>query len=120
MQKDVAWYISKGFERPWAEYYAQGRQHAIHVVPLPHHVIEILFENGQVVHYDCTHLIEPQTVFSPLENDEVFKRVRITEEGSIGWDIDPNIDSSAHWSNLVDISADTCYVEGTKLPPEAA
>lgn len=120
MQRDVAWYISKGLERPWAEYYTNGRRRAVRVVPLPHRVIEILFDNGQVVRYDRAHLIEPKTVFSPLEDDKVFERVRVTEGGSIGWDINPNVDSSHDWSNLIDISADTCYVEGTKLSPDAA
>ena len=57
-------------------------------------------------------VIRPGTVFAFLADEGAFERVYIDENNDIAWDIDPEVDSTAVWSNKVDISADTCYLEG--------
>ena len=112
MQHDVTFYIKHGFNQKTAEYFASGRKRATSVKPLPDKVIIVEFDNGEVRFYDMTPVIQPGTVFAFLEDEAAFERVYIDESNDIAWDIDPEVDSTVVWSNKVDISTGTCYLEG--------
>lgn len=110
MVKDVDYYISKGFDRKMAEYFAAGRKTIIGVVPNDDFTLTIMFDNGETRLYDVAPLLKKGTVFEPFTKIENFQRVYIDESHCIAWDIDPNIDSNKVWSNKVDLCPDTCYV----------
>lgn len=112
VQHDVKFYLKHGFDRKAAEYFASGRRRAASVRPLPDKSLLITFDNGDVRLYDMTPVLRPGTVFAFLADETAFERVYIDENNDIAWDIDPEVDSAVVWSNKVDISADTCYLEG--------
>ncbi len=112
MQHDVTFYVKRGFDRGAAEYFASGRRRAMSVRPLPDKSLLVSFDDGEARLYDMAPVIQPGTVFAFLADEAAFKRVYIDENGDIAWDIDPEVDSTVVWSNKVDVSADTCYLEG--------
>ena len=112
MQHDVTFYIKRGFNQKAAEYFASGRRRATSVKPLPDKSLLVTFDNGEARFYDMAPVIWPGTVFAFLEDKAAFERAYIDENNDIAWDIDPEVDSTVVWSNKVDISADTCYLEG--------
>ena len=112
MQHDVTFYTKRGFDYKTAEYFASGRRKATAVKPLPDKSLLVTFDNGEMRFYDMTPLISPGTVFAFLADEGTFERAYIDENHDIAWDIDPQVDSAVVWNNKVDISADTCYLEG--------
>lgn len=109
--KDIAWYKSKGFDDKTAEYFVGGRKKAVKVLPNSDFTLTITFDNGEIRLYDVKPLLKNGTVFEKLINTEDFKRVYIDDCNCIAWDIDPEIDSNQVWTNKVDISSDTCYMD---------
>ena len=59
--------------------------------------------------------LRPKTVFEPFMNYENFKRVYLDEDLCVSWDVDPKIDSHTVWSNKVDISSDSCYLDSVRI-----
>ena len=112
MQHDVTFYLKHGFDQKAAEYFVSGRRRATSVRPLPDKSLLVTFDNGEARLYDMTPVIQPGTVFAFLADETAFERVYIDENNDIAWDIDPEVDSAVVWNNKVDISADTCYLEG--------
>ena len=115
MEKNAAYYISKGFEPKMAEYFASGRKKITGVVPEKEFSLLLHFDNGETRRYDVRPLLRPGTVFAPLCNWETFRRVYLDENHCVAWDIDPNIDSSKVWSNKIDLCPDGCYVDSVPL-----
>lgn len=109
--KSVEYYLSKGFDLKTAEYFASGRKKIVSVTPGETYVLLITFDNGETKIYDCSGLPEDGTVFEALKDISVFNRAYADEDGNLAWDIDPSIDSKINWSNKIDISADTCYLD---------
>lgn len=115
MIKDVDYYLSKGYDRRMAEYFASGRKHPISVTANDDFTLTILFDNGERRLLDASLFLLPGTVFEPFMQIDAFRRVYVDDCHCIAWDVDPDIDSSVVWSNKVDISPDTCYVESILL-----
>jgi len=111
MGKSIEYYLSKGFDRPMAEYFASGRKKIISVSPNIDFTLSILFDNSETRIYDVKPLLVPGTVFEPFIDYENFKRVYVDDCNCIAWDIDPNIDSNVVWNNKVDLCPDSCYVD---------
>ena len=105
MPSSVEYYLSKGFDEKTARYFAEGRRFAVSVT----------FDNGEIRSFDATPLIKDGSVFAFLKDEDAFSRVYVDENHSIAWDKDPNVDSNVEWSNKVDISSDTCYLDGIPM-----
>ena len=64
---------------------------------------------------DAKPFIEDGTVFKPLMNEDVFRRVYLDEYGAVSWDIDPSVDSRKVWNNKIDLCPDSCYIDSVPL-----
>ena len=115
MGKSVEYYLSKGYDRKMAEYFASGRKRITKVVPRNDFTLVLSFDNGEIRLYDARPLLQAGTVFAPFREWNNFRRVYLGEDHSVCWDIDPNIDSNEVWNNKVDLCQDSCYVETVVL-----
>lgn len=115
MGKSVEYYLSKGFDKKMAEYFAAGRRTIIGVIPNDDFTLTISFDNGEKRLFDVTPLLVPGTVFEIFADINNFRRVYIDDEHCIAWDINPDIDSSVFWNNKVDLCPDGCYVDSVPL-----
>lgn len=113
--KTVEYYISKGFDTSMAQYFAAGRKKIVNIAPGDDFSLLLTFEGGERRVYDARPLLQKNTVFEPLLDSETFRRVYLDEDGCVSWDIDPNVDSREVWSNKVDISPETCYVDSVPI-----
>jgi hypothetical protein len=110
MPQNVEYYLSKGFDKPMAEYFASGRRKLSSVKACEDFTLILGFDNGEYRRYDCKPLLKPGTVFEPFMNYDNFKRVYLDDMPNVCWDIDPEVDSEKVWSNKVDLCSDSCYV----------
>lgn len=108
-------YLSKGFDRKTAEYFAADKKRITGVVPNDDFTLTICFDNGEKRLYDMRPLLKKGTVFEPFIKPENFHRVYVDETHCIAWDIDPNIDSRQVWNNKVDLCPDACYIDSVPL-----
>ncbi|MBE6761484.1 MAG: DUF2442 domain-containing protein [Ruminococcaceae bacterium] len=115
MNKSIEYYLSKGFDKKSAEYFSSGRKRVVSVVPNVDFTLTLGFDNGEKRLYDVSPLIKSGTVFECIMKIEDFCRVYIDSTHSIAWDIDPTIDSEKVWSNKVDLSSDTCYMDSVPI-----
>ena len=115
MRKSVEYYLSKGYDRKMAEYFASGRKRITKVVPRNDFTLVLSFDNGEIRLYDARPLLQAGTVFAPFREWNNFRRVYLDEDHSVCWDIDPNVDSNEVWNNKVDLCPDSCYVETVVL-----
>ena len=113
----VEFYLQRGFDEDVARYYAQGRRRAVSVVVAAPQKLLIEFDDGEFRLFDMAPLIRPGTVFSFLSDGRAFSRVHLDDTGAIAWDIDPTVDSTEAWTNQIDISPDTCYLDGEPVVP---
>lgn len=111
MEKGVEYYISKGFDRKMAEYFASGRKQIVAVTPNDDYTLTLRFDNGEMRIFDVAPILQPNTVFAPLRNLNDFRRVYLDEDHAVAWDVDPTVDSTRVWSNKIDLCPDTCYVD---------
>ena len=111
MGQSVEFYLSKGYDRKMAEYFAAGRKRITKVVPKENFTLTLTFDNEETRLYDARPLLQTETVFAPFREWENFRRVYLDENHCVSWDIDPNIDSSKVWNNKVDLCPDSCYVD---------
>jgi hypothetical protein len=109
--KNVEEYIEKGFDRRTAEYFAGGRRRIVAVKANDNFTLHLAFDNGETRVLDCKPFLKSGTVFAPFMEIENFKRVYLDESQCVAWDIDPTVDSNVVWSNKVDLSSDTCYLD---------
>ena len=115
MKKDIAYYLSKGFDLKTATYFANGRKTIIAVTANDDFTLTLKFDNEELRIYDVKPLIEPNTIFEFFSNIENFKRVYIDDCHCVSWDIDPNIDSNIVWNNKIDLCPDSCYMDSFPL-----
>ncbi|MBK6087951.1 DUF2442 domain-containing protein [Ruminococcus difficilis] len=115
MPNTVDFYLSKGFDRPMAEYFARGRKRLAAVAPQHDFTLLLTYEDGEQRVYDMKPLLEKGGVFEPFREYAAFQRVYLDDTCSVAWDIDPDIDSSVVWNNKVDICPDGCYVDSVPL-----
>lgn len=116
MSQTVAYYLSKGFDRQSAEYFASGRRQLVSVVPNDNFTLTLGFDNGEKRLYDVRPLLQKGTVFEPFADLKHFRRVYIDSHHCIAWDIDPSVDSAQVWGNKVDLCPDSCYLDSVPLP----
>lgn len=115
MTKTVDYYISKGFDRKAAEYFASGKKRITGVVPNSDFTLTISFDDGEKRLYDVRPLLKKGTVFEPFADIDNFRRVYVDENHAVAWDIDPSVDSSKMWNNKVDLCPDECYINSVPL-----
>ena len=108
-------YVAKGFDRRTAEYFANGRKKILSVTPDENFTLVLTFDSGEKRSFDMKQIIEDGTVFAFLSKLSNFMRVYLDEDGSVCWDIDPDVDSNVVWSNKVDLSPDTCNLDSELL-----
>lgn len=114
-EKKVEAYLSKGFDRRSAEYFAAGRRRIVSVTAREDFTLRLVFDNQEVRRLDCKPFLREGTVFAPFLNPENFKRVYLDDCNCVAWDIDPAVDSQKLWSNKVDLSPDSCYMDSTPV-----
>lgn len=115
MPNSVNFYLSKGFDRTMAEYFASGRKKAVEVTANDDFTLLIKFDNGELRLFDMKPILDENTVFELLRNLSDFKRVYLDDDNSVCWDKNPDVDSSVVWNNKIDISSDVCYTESIPL-----
>ncbi len=115
MGASVDFYLSKGFDRKMAEYFAAGRHKIINVEAHDDFTLTIFFDNGERRLYNVAPLLKKGTVFEPFADIKNFRRVYVDDCHCIAWDIDPSIDSNIVWNNKVDLCPDSCYVDSVPL-----
>ena len=111
MLKTVEYYMSKGFDRAMAEYFASGKKKIVAVEPNTDFTLLLTFDNDEKRIFDVKPMIEKGDVFAPFADYNNFKRVYLDDCNCVAWDIDPNVDSNVVWNNKVDICPDSCYVD---------
>ncbi len=70
------------------------------VSPSENYKLKLVFTNGEVGIYDCSHLLD-FGVFKELKDERYFKRVKI-------------LDGTVAWPHEQDICPDTLYLESVK------
>ena len=116
--KSVEYYLARGFDRRTAEYFAAGRRTIVKATPERDFTILLDFDNGERRRLDMKPDIKPGTVFSFLSDPTAFLRAYLDESRCVCWDKDPAVDSSKVWSNKVDLSPDTCYLDSVPVASE--
>lgn len=111
MANSVEYYLSKGFDKKAAEYFAGGKKRIVSVTPNKDFTLTIGFDNGEYRLFDVRPLLKKGTVFEPFMEFDNFKRVYVDEQHTVSWDIDPEIDSNIVWNNKVDLCPDSCYLD---------
>ncbi len=112
-------YLDKGFDQKTAAYFAAGRRKVISVEAGDNFVLTLTFDNGEARFLDCKPFMEEGTVFAALRSPEVFRRVYLDAQSCVCWDKDPDVDSEKVWSNKIDLSPDTCYLDSVPLEASA-
>lgn len=90
-------------------YYESGRKKILSVIPHEDFTLSISFDNGETRIYNMDSTLSGN-VFKTFRDYNRFKDVYVDENGCIAWDIDPNVDSSIHWNNHIDLCPDSCYI----------
>lgn len=76
----------------------------VQVMPMRDYTVYIYFEDGKIVHYDMSRMME-QEVFSCLKNVEVFMDRCTVMNDTLAWDINGKWDHTT----CLDIDPDTLY-----------
>lgn len=113
--KSVEYYLSRGFDRTAAEYFANGRKTITAVVPNNDFTLTLTFDNNEKRIYDVKPLLTKGTVFETFADINNFRRVYIDDEHCVAWDINPNVDSNEVWNNKVDLCPDSCYMDSVPI-----
>lgn len=115
MANTIEYYLSKGFDRKTAEYFAGGRKKSLMLLRTTTLLSRFVLITGKNVCMICVLSLKKGTVFETLAKMENFRRVYVDNTHCIAWDIDPNVDSSKVWNNKVDLSPDGCYLDSVPL-----
>lgn len=114
MPNSVEYYLSKGYDRPTAEYFAAGRKRIVAVKANDDFTLTLDFDNGERRLYDCKPLLDVG-VFRKISDLSDFSRVYLDETHCVAWDIDPNVDSNVVWNNKIDLCPDSCYIDSRPI-----
>ena len=76
----------------------------VQVIPMKDYSVYVYFEDGKIVCYDMSHMIE-KDVFRPLKNIDIFMNTCTVLNDTLAWDISMNRDSAS----CLDIDPDTLY-----------
>lgn len=115
MPNTVEYYLSKGFDRPMAEYFAGGRKKIVSVKPQTDFSLLLTFDSGEKRMLDVKPMLDKGGVFAPFRDYNNFKRVYLDEENAVSWDINPDINSKVVWNNKIDLCPDSCYIDSVPI-----
>ncbi len=76
----------------------------VQVIPMKDYSVYVYFEDGKIVCYDMSHMIE-KDVFRPLKNMDIFMNTCTVLNDTLAWDIGMNRDNTT----CLDIDPDTLY-----------
>lgn len=76
----------------------------VQVIPMEDYSVYVYFEDGKIVCYDMTKMIEKE-VFCPLKDIHGFLDTCTVLNDTLAWDIDGNRDNTT----CLDIDPDTLY-----------
>lgn len=76
----------------------------VQVIPMKDYSVYVYFEDGKIVCYDMSHMIEKE-VFRPLKNMDIFMNTCTVLNDTLAWDINMNRDNTT----CLDIDPDTLY-----------
>ncbi len=76
----------------------------VQVIPMKDYSVYVYFEDGKIVCYDMSHMIE-KDVFHPLKNMDIFMNTCTVLNDTLAWDISMNRDNTT----CLDIDPDTLY-----------
>ncbi len=76
----------------------------IQVIPMKNYSVYVYFEDGKIVCYDMSRMIEKE-VFQPLKNIDIFMNACTVLNDTLAWDIQGNRDNTV----CLDIDPDTLY-----------
>ncbi len=76
----------------------------VQVIPMQDYSVYVYFEDGKIVHYDMSQMLEKE-VFRCLKEMEIFMNRCTVMNDTLAWDI------SGKWDNTtcLDIAPDTLY-----------
>ncbi|WP_143322583.1 DUF2442 domain-containing protein [Clostridium sp. HBUAS56010] len=58
----------------------------VQVIPLDNFHVQIFFDNGKIVEYDATGLLQGE-VFKPLQDIQIFKNTCTVLNDTLAWDL---------------------------------
>ncbi len=76
----------------------------VQVIPMKDYSVYVYFEDGKIVCYDMSHMIEKE-VFRPLKDMDIFINTCTVLNDTLAWDIQGNRDNTT----CLDIDPDTLY-----------
>ncbi|MBD5497788.1 MAG: DUF2442 domain-containing protein [Lachnospiraceae bacterium] len=76
----------------------------VQVVPTEEHTVYVYFEDGKIVCYDVTPLLDKEA-FAVLREVEYFIKTCTIMNGTLAWDVAGNRDNTA----CIDIDPETLY-----------
>ena len=76
----------------------------VQVIPMKNYMVYVYFEDGKVVCYDMSHMIEKEA-FYVLKDINVFMDTCTVLNDTLAWDINKNRDNT----ECLDIDPDTLY-----------
>lgn len=76
----------------------------VQVIPMRDYSVYVYFEDGKIVHYDMSKMIEKEA-FQSLKDIEVFMNTCTVMNDTLAWDITGNRDHT----RCLDIDPDTLY-----------
>lgn len=76
----------------------------VQVIPLDNYHVQIFFDNGKIVEYDATNLLQGD-VFKPLQDIQTFINTCTVLNDTLAWDISGNRNPS----ECIDIDPFTLY-----------
>ena len=82
--------------------------------------LTLAFYNGEHRRLDMKPYLKYGTSLEKIMRIEDFRRVYLSEDHVVCWDIDPNVDSKQVWENTIDLDPEWCYIMGVPcvLPSE--
>ncbi len=76
----------------------------VQVIPTEDYTVYIYFEDGKIVCYDASHLLDKE-VFAPLKDIQTFLNTCTVMNDTLAWDIKGNRNEY----DCLDIDSDTLY-----------
>ncbi len=76
----------------------------VQVIPKENYIVEVLFQDGKIVHYDVNHLLK-KGIFSKLNDKDFYKNRCTVINHTLAWDISGEYNPT----NCIDIDPDVLY-----------
>ena len=76
----------------------------VQVIPMKDYSVYVYFEDGKIVHYDMTEMLEKE-VFRPLRDIDIFIDTCTVMNDTLAWDIG----KKRYNTTCLDIDPDTLY-----------